>query len=117
MVMLKLFLFLLCSILHSPQISVMAEGMRGKLVGGLERQNLEILGDLKLVGNGRTLWDYLQDKIEEYARSRNSLYMYGINDIHVQSQVVQGILYKVTVDLAPTNCRSNKFLVRILMMS
>uniref|UniRef100_A0A7M5U6X4 Cystatin domain-containing protein n=1 Tax=Clytia hemisphaerica TaxID=252671 RepID=A0A7M5U6X4_9CNID len=95
-------------VLNILLITVMAEEIRGQLVGGLKEQEIKILDSV--VGNGKTLWDYLQNKIEEYAKQRNSLYMYGINDIHVQSQVVQGVLYKVTLDLAPTDCHNNKFL-------
>ena len=59
-----------------------------------------------------TLGEYLHDAVVQLNAERNSMYMYKIaHFLKYQTQVVAGIKYIITVELAPTGCRKDKLMV------
>ena len=59
---------------------------------------------------GITLDELLQKAVVDFNKKVNSMYLYKQQEKieNVQSQVVQGMIYYVTMILNPTNCRKSE---------
>lgn len=76
------------------------------MTGGKKQQDLSILKE-RVLNDGTSLGDLLNEAVKKYNMETNSFYLHIIEDMEhmkITSQVVQGIVYTFEVDMAPTTC-------------
>ena len=93
---------------------LMATG--GQLLGGRKSHDISelhaFLSEPFDGENGKVYGELLHDDLVKLNKESNSMYVYKIAGfLKYETQVVAGILHIITVDLAPTGCRKNNFLV------
>ena len=90
----------------------------GMLAGGKKTHDLSEISTLLSSPadgekGGKKIGEYLHDGLVQYNEHINTMFIQKIDKfLKYETQVVEGILYIVTVDMGPTGCRKDLLFVR-----